>query len=187
MGHVAIDGKAADTLDSSRRRNYNPQFPSFYHGCVNDFERPIPYDRTVAGCFIWATHCPDGEVFWDDNCGHSGRRSIRLRGRGDGQVTGTRSSGPTPHLDGDTQYRISGWIRCQGVTGSARIRFDEVGFHPASGADPSHVAGPVSGTCEWTYVECVFRTPPDAQFGWLYLDLAGPGQAWFDDIALEEC
>jgi hypothetical protein len=102
-------------------------------------------------------------------------------------VVTAKATGPTPHLDPDTDYRLSGWILCENVTGEARIRFDEIGFHARDGADHSHRAGPVNGTCDWTYVECLFRTPPDAQFGWLYLDIEGTGQAWFDDVAVEKC
>ena len=172
--------------DASGRVNQNPQFPSFYYGCVNDFESPVPYDRTITGSYIHVKLFEDADVYWDRGCGHSGTSSIRVRGT-DGVKAGTRSSGPTPHLDPDTDYRLSGWIRCQGVSGNgARIRLDEIGFKPID-KHGSHVAGPVRGTCDWTYVEDTFRTPPDGQFGWLYLDLEGPGMAWFDDVALEEC
>jgi len=172
---------------ASRRLNYNPQFPSFYYGCVNDFESPVPYDQTIAGSFIHATLCEQEAVYWDRGCGHSGTRSIRVRGGRDGVMTGTRSSGPTPHLDPDTHYRLSGWIKCADVMGTgAQIRVDEIGFHQ-SDLNGRHIAGPVRGTSDWSYVEVTFRTPADAQFGWLYLDLEGPGQAWFDDVALETC
>ena len=163
----------------------NPVFPAFYYGQVNDFEDALPIDRTVAGTFIWATQCPDNAIYWDPARGHSGSRSIRIRGR-EGQTVTARSQGPTPHLDPDTGYRISGWIRCESVAGFARIRFSEVGMHQGDPATADHVAGPLTGTCGWTYVECLFRTPPDGQFGWLYLEVDSAGSAWFDDVALEE-
>ncbi len=62
---------------------------------------------------------------------------------------------------------------------------DEIGFKQVDLRN-RHIAGPVNGTCDWTYVDVTFLTPADAQFGWLYLDLEGPGQAWFDDIAFEK-
>ena len=34
--------------DLSTRIVYHPCFPGFYYGRVNDFEMPIPFDRTVA-------------------------------------------------------------------------------------------------------------------------------------------
>jgi hypothetical protein len=172
--------------DASGRVNYNPQFPSFYYGCVNDFESPVPYDRTIAGSYIHAELHDEADVYWDRGCGHSGTSSIRVRGD-DGAKAGARSNGPTPHLDPDTKYRLSGWIKCEDVSkNGARIRLDEIGFKPTD-KHSSHIAGPVRGTCDWTYVEDTFTTPSDGQFGWLYLDLEGPGMAWFDDVALEEC
>jgi hypothetical protein len=183
---VATDVTVADS-DLSRRINYHPQYPVLRHGCINTFEEMPALDRTVPGCMLFVSGNPDHDIWWADNCGHSGQRSIRLRGREPGGTTGTRSGGPTPHLDPGQRYRLSGWIKCEGVTGGARLRFDEIGFRPREKAAPSHVAGPLSGTCDWTYVECEFTTLPTAQFGWYYLDLEGAGQAWFDDVVLEEC
>ena len=113
--------------------------------------------------------------------------TIRLRGAdAGGSVTATLSAGPSPHIYADKTYRISGWILCEGVTGpGARIRFSEIVFRPR---DPGidHFAGTATGTGDWTYFEQVFTSGPAAELGWLYLELDGPGQAWFDDIALEE-
>ncbi len=182
---VATDVTVTDK-DLSRRVNYNPQYPVVRHGCVNTFEAMPPLDQTVPGNVLFVSLNPEHDIWWADDCGHSGNRSIRLRSRDPQGSTGTRGNGPTPHLDANTRYRISGWIKCEGVTGGARIRFDEICFYPRDKA-AAHLAGPLSGTCDWTYVECVFTTLPSTQFGWYYLDLEGAGQAWFDDVKLEEC
>jgi hypothetical protein len=167
--------------------SYNPRLPAFYYGIVSDFEEPVPFDQTVAASCIWASSCPEHEIYWDPYRGHSGTRSIRLRGAdAGGSVTATLSAGPSPHIYADKTYRISGWILCEGVTGpGARIRFSEIVFRPR---DPGidHFAGTATGTGDWTYFEQVFTSGPAAELGWLYLELDGPGQAWFDDIALEE-
>ncbi len=172
--------------DLSRRLNYNPRFPRFYYDQVNDFETPVPYDQPVVGCCIFASEHPDAAIHWDSERGHSGTRSIRLTGPTDGGLVQTAGYGPTPHIYPDTEYRVSGWICCQDVTGAgAQIRFDEIGLRPRE-PHMSHVAGPICGTCDWTYFETVFRTTSEAQFGWLYLELNGVGVAWFDDVAVEE-
>jgi len=166
---------------------YNPQIPGFFYGRVNDFEEPIPYDQVVTAPGLFVSLSPEHEVYWDSSSGHSGTRSIRLRGRCPDEVVQAKiSAGPTPHLYGDLTYRLSGWIRCEGVTGiGARVRFDEIGFRPRDGGT-SHIAGPATGDTDWIYFESLFTTALDTEFGWLYLELEGPGQAWFDDIALEE-
>lgn len=166
---------------------YNPLLPGFYYNRVCDFEEPIPYDQTVAAQGIFCSQAPEHEVFWDPSRGHSGTRSIRLRGNGADELVQTRiAAGPTPHLYANKQYRLSGWILCEGVTGKgARVRFDEIGFRPREGGI-SHIAGPGNGDADWTYFEEVFTTAPDTELGWLYLELYGPGEAWFDDVALEE-
>ncbi|MFA5865522.1 MAG: hypothetical protein WC975_12655 [Phycisphaerae bacterium] len=194
--HFGVDTHRYDAVLSEPDRTdlvlgdyivYNPRFPGFYYNKVNDFETAIPYESTEIASLIWASHCPEHEAYWDSSCGHSGHRSIRLRGR-PGRLVRTRlAGGPTPHITPKQRYRLSGWTRCQNVVGKgACIRFDEIGMH----ADPpkaDHVAGPVNNSTDWTYIEKVFTTLPDADLGWLYLELEGLGQAWFDDIALEEC
>jgi len=194
--HFGVDPDRPNPIDSnvtvndkdlSRRVNYNPQYPVVRFGCVNNFESMPALDQTVVGCVFFVSGNSDHDIWWANDCGHSGQRSIRLRGNDPEGFTGTRSGGPTPHIDAGQRYRLSGWIKCEGVTGAARIRFDEIGFYPKDKTAPSHIAGPCSGTCDWTYVECVFTALPNTEFGWYYLDLEGAGQAWFDDMALEEC
>ena len=176
------------TDDDLCRLLHHPTFPGFHDGCINDFEEPIPCDGMQVASMVWASGCPDNDVYWDPACGHSGKRSIRLRSTDEAKGASTMiSGGPTPHVSANTRYRLSGWIRCLDVTGrGARIRFDEIGFSRADDQNAVHVAGPVTGTCDWQYVDCVFTTGPTSDLGWLYLELEGAGQAWFDDIALEQ-
>lgn len=37
----------------------------------------------------------------------------------------------------------------------------------------------------WVWYKWGPRRAPDAQFGWLYLGVEGPGDAWFDDVGNE--
>jgi|GEM_PF-556751 len=175
--------------DLGRYLVYDPQFPGFYYGRVNDFEQPIPHDRTVVGNLIWASNCPDSPVYWDDDCGHSGHRSIRLQNEESEQVVSTRiAGGPTPHIDANQRYRLSGWIRCEQVRGrGAVIRFDEIGHRTRDGIQAEHATDPIIGTTDWTYVEHIFTASPTGQCAWLHLELDGVGRAWFDDIAIETC
>ena len=171
--------------DLARRLVCNPILPGFYYGRINDFEEPIPYDILQVGNFIWASSCPENSVFWDDDCGRSGKHSIRLRGESEDQTVSTSSSGPTPHINPNTKYRLSCWIRCENVIGEgAFIKFNEIGFNQAM-MKASHFTKPLRGTTAWTYVERVFKTCESSELGWLYLELTGAGQAWFDDVALE--
>lgn len=174
--------------DSEMTPARDPQFPGFYHGRVNSFEEPIPLDQTDLSSLFWASRNPDNPVYWEENCGHTGRRSIRLRGDSqDGHVITRLAGGSTPHLSEKTRYRLSGWLKCESVEGrGARVRFDEIRF-TVTKVLASHVLGPANGTCDWTYFETEFTTQPTSDNGWLFLELFGSGQAWFDDLALEEC
>ena len=164
---------------------YHPEMPGFYQGRLSDFEQPIPLEEGVVGHGVWASHNPQHEIYWDDNCGHSGNRSIRLRGRGAGQTVATEmATGPTIHLDSGRQYRLSGWLKCQGCDGTgAQIRLNEIGLCP-TGHKQTHVIGPVTGDADFARVECEFTAVSNA--AWLHFELDGGGQAWFDDVMLEE-
>ena len=173
------------SIDLHVNVSYHPEMPGFCQGRLNDFEQPIPLEKGVVGHGIWASHNPEHEIYWDDNCGHSGNRSIRLRGRGAGQIVATEmAAGPTIHLNPGKQYRLSGWLKCQSCDGTgARIRLSEIGFSPTDHKQ-SHVIGPVTGDADFARVECEFTAVSDA--AWLHFELEGGGQAWFDDVTLEE-
>ena len=94
------------------------------------------------------------------------------------------AAGPTIHLNPGKQYRLSGWLKCQSCDGTgARIRLSEIGFSPTDHKQ-SHVIGPVAGDADFARVECEFTAVSDA--AWLHFELEGGGQAWFDDVTLEE-
>ncbi len=180
---------AYDDSILGRRFLRNPRFPGFILGKINDFEAPIDLASTVVGSMIWASASPQNQVYWDPNVGHTGNRSIRLRGNNECETTRTRlAGGPTPHLDGGRTYRLSGWVRCHGVEGAgASFRFDVIGRHTSQSPLFINRTPLVRGDCDWTHVETTFQTAPDAELGWLYLELEGPGEAWFDELILEPC
>jgi hypothetical protein len=184
---AVLTDAAGDDAPLGRRYLYNPRFPEFQFGRVNDFERPVPCDRLVVGNMIWASANPDNPVYWDESIGHSGHRSIRLTGTPSRPGARTRlAGGPSLHLEGSQTYRLSGWVRTEGVTGAgASIRMDVIGSHADDPPNTIHRTDALNGTIPWMRVEKVFRVSPDAELGWLYLELDGPGVAWFDDVAME--
>jgi len=90
------------------------------------------------------------------------------------------------------QYKISGWIKTQDVTGRVVIALDYVasnGWTPANGY--IREIGHVAGTQDWTHYESgVFiipLMPSDVSRIWFLLDFnAGKGTAWWDDLSLIE-
>ena len=88
------------------------------------------------------------------------------------------------------QYKISGWIKTEGITGQVIIGLDYVtsgGWTPGGGYIKG--IGYVSGTKDWTYYESVPFTmpamPAEATALWVLFDFnAGAGTAYWDDVAL---
>jgi hypothetical protein len=99
-------------------------------------------------------------------------------------VTGIVSSG--------RKYKISGWLKTEGVAGYVVIALDYVtsgGWSPADGYVKE--IGYVTGTSDWTYFEsAIFTLPPmpaDCVACWFLFDFnAGKGLAWWDDVQLVE-
>jgi DUF1680 family protein/alpha-L-arabinofuranosidase len=83
-----------------------------------------------------------------------------------------------------SKYRLSGWIRTEGVAASAGGRGAQFNVHNLQEVRTDAVAG----TSDWTRVETVFDTRDEealtinALFGGWGLST---GRAWFDDVALE--
>lgn len=88
------------------------------------------------------------------------------------------------------KYKISGWIKTEGVTGYVVIALDYVTSGGASTADGYvREIGYLTGTSDWTYFESpIFTLPPmpaDCAACWFLFDFnAGKGLAWWDDVQL---
>jgi len=89
-----------------------------------------------------------------------------------------------------TQYKISGWIKTQDVTGSVIIGLDYVSSNNYTPNDGYIIeVGYVSGTNDWAFFESSFFTvppmPSDAVALYFLFDFnMGAGTAWWDDVSL---
>jgi outer membrane protein assembly factor BamB len=93
----------------------------------------------------------------------------------------------TGKLTVGSQYKISGWIKTNGVSGNVVIGCEYVETWYPTGT--FYEIGNVSGTQDWTYFESDAFTlqpmPSGATDLIFFLDFnAGTGTAWFDDVAI---
>jgi len=119
---------------------------------------------------------------WDGDVRRSGARSLRITNRAE-----TLSRWRTGHLADialapETPFTFSGWIKTDGVEGSAHLLL--YCMDADGGILAQAVTGSVSGTTDWTEVRLSRTTPQDTAYVLLYLQLKGTGTAWFDDVAL---
>lgn len=121
------------------------------------------------------------EVTADTASARSGNASLRITGDGNRGIA-VQAIGAFQ----DT-YRVSGWLRCEGLgDAQATILIEwiaEDGTHLGAEA-----AGSVTGTAGWTHVEKLIDSPPNAVTMLVDLLTSSPnsGTAWFDDIAVED-
>jgi len=83
----------------------------------------------------------------------------------------------------DSVYRLSGWIKTENVTLHAG-RGALLNVHQINAAQTP----PVTGTTDWTHVQCDFETGPQSELlvhclfgGWGQ----ATGKAWYDDVTLQ--
>jgi alpha-L-arabinofuranosidase len=115
------------------------------------------------------------------NTGRSGSRSVALASDPGGDLSWTATVSVEPFA----RYRLSGWIKTEGVKPGDGARGALFNLH-----NLQSVATPaVTGTTDWTRVETEFDTEDQSSVqvncllgGW---GLA-TGKAWFDDVSLEK-
>ncbi|MCC7495283.1 MAG: DUF4091 domain-containing protein [Fimbriimonadaceae bacterium] len=83
------------------------------------------------------------------------------------------------------RYRVSGWVRCEKLTGNAGILVEWM-RHDGPWMRGDGV-GEVTGTQDWQFVEQVFEAPFEARSVHFDLLTAQPNQGtvWYDEVAME--
>ena len=186
----------AHPIEISKEETAAASGPAFIFNQVNDLEEPMDPNVPQAGQ-IWQTATinpglleiedagrvmagtldPANHVHWADDCGHAGRRSMRLKGIAH-KIMRLAPAGHSPHVKPDTVYRFEGWIRTQGAEGRLSLCQTWYSFQNVYGQVTSETVEPDS---DWTKVQVDLRTER-YPFAFCRLEVEGDGFAWFDDL-----
>ncbi|GBD97963.1 MAG TPA: hypothetical protein ENG83_12135 [Nitrospirae bacterium] len=94
-------------------------------------------------------------------------------------------------VEPDTYYRLSGYIRAEGLTGKKGVCL-EILDNSNRGRNPSTAATKeITGTAEWQYLETVYKTSSNTRYLIIRarrIGVKGPlkGRAFFKDVKLEK-
>jgi len=134
-------------------------------------------DATPAG---WRSNTWSGEgnYAWAE-VGRTGKRCVQIETPKPGDLSWQAKVTVFP----DSVYRLSGWIKTEGVkAGTGRGALLNV-HQITSARTPA-----VTGTADWTHVQCDFETGPQTEVlvhclfgGWGQ----ATGKAWYDDVKLQ--
>ena len=112
--------------------------------------------------------------------GHTGKRSVMISSDDGADISWMQNVDVEPFA----RYKLSGWIKTEGVVATTG-RGALFNIHNIQSAR----TGPVTGTEDWTFVECEFDAGGNDQIqinclfgGWGF----AIGKAWYDDIKLEK-
>jgi tetratricopeptide (TPR) repeat protein len=147
-------------------------------------------ERWTGDAFDWVSEpCPGVKTVWDESVVHAGRHSLRLDLDAAGNLDFHHVS-QRVWLD-PGRYRLSGWVRTNGLTTDRGVGLRLAGAGNAADADNSTPT--LAGTREWTQLskEFTFRAParlarveifrpPSEKF-----DNRPHGTAWIDDVAIQ--
>ena len=150
------------------------------------FEQLEP-SGTVIGWRIVADESSDGSgISSDGENAHDGVGSIKLSVRGHGTVTA--ESDPV-ELEVGSLYRLSGWVRTQGVISDAMAKYPTaVPACLTMKAQPfTNHSTAVGGDTDWIRIDLMFIATASTDRVRLHLGYNGNarGTAWFDDLELE--
>ncbi|HBP57837.1 MAG TPA: hypothetical protein DD687_18080 [Verrucomicrobiales bacterium] len=127
------------------------------------------------------THSGQGTFSLSNNA-HTGGRAVQISSEKGGDLSWATRIRVKPHTD----YRLSGWIKTEGVVKISGARGAMFNIHelqdPVVGGTPA-----VTGTQDWTQVELTFNTGA-LEFITINCLYGGwgrcSGTAWFDDVTL---
>ncbi|MFW6038972.1 MAG: hypothetical protein ACOC9P_00665 [bacterium] len=175
--------------------------PAFVPGRINELERTMDPNVPQAGQ-VWpiAAGLPNGKVLaspstggetkplpcsehvhWADDCGHSGTRSIYVRGE-TGHVLYVTPAGPNFHTAPNTCYRFDGWIRTRGARAWLRLERIWQNWKTSHGTAESEI---VETDEQWTHVSATMNSM-DFPYMLCRLVVEGDGSAWFDDLRFDQ-
>ena len=152
-------------------------------GVVADFETPMDPASTFRGQvfpYPTATEAPIAVV---SACSHSGLRSLRLRAAG--ETLRAEATGVSLHVTAGRRYRLSAWVKTDLSAGRATLHAHEWIFTPAHTTLAHHHSRALVGRADWQYVWLEFTPGERAHCASVFVQVAGRGTVWVDDLLLE--
>ncbi len=170
---------AGDPVRPKRWRHEQIALP-FHVGRVNTFEKAVDPWKPEE-CPILTLSDP-GQ--WEEGVAHTGRRSIRLEGKGKDVRLELFPTGAVCRVLPYRRYRLSGWIKTRGAKQGAGLEL--VSFeYTYSNIIEFAASARLAGTRDWTRFAVELDSGEEAYL-LPKMVLAGPGIAWFDELLFEE-
>ncbi|MBU4366479.1 MAG: hypothetical protein L6437_02995 [Kiritimatiellae bacterium] len=152
----------------------------FHMGVENSFETSAdPWEPEDCPIIVL-----EDMACWADDAAHSGSRSLKLTGEAFHHWKTLMPVGAVCSVQPNSRYRLSGWIKTEGVERFARLELASYEYTYNNIIDITHSAH-VAGDTDWTYVETDLDTGDEA-YVMPRLSLYARGTAWFDDVKLEK-
>jgi hypothetical protein len=123
----------------------------------------------------------EAQFLWDATVVKEGERSAGGQYRGDGRMSWLQVVAVQP----DTEYRFSGYVKAQILSGVVAYQLWFVDDMGGPLGEPVTVAIH-QGSMDWVRDEIGVHSPPDAAAVQIWGQIIADGRAWFDDVRWQE-
>ena len=127
---------------------------------------------------------PDPNISWVSDESHSEHHSLHFKGRHPSHRVELTTTGAACTVTPNSTYRFTAWIKTSKVERFARVELFTYEYSPDNVIDIAQ-SEKVSGTRTWQKVTVEINTGDEA-YVMPRLQLYGSGDAWFDDLRLEQ-
>jgi len=156
----------------------------FHMDTVNSFEETVDPWEPETCPILQVPDAPGSSILRATDEAHSGTHSIRLRVSTQNGRELLEPRGAVCNVKTHTRYRLSGWVKTRAVERFARLELYSYEYTYPNVINTA-ASQDLAGDQDWTRVE-VELDSGDQAYLMPRMMLHGPGEAWFDDLLLEE-
>ena len=122
-----------------------------------------------------------GKQIFDEKIAYSGKGCVKIWGENEKQNNFFHITIP---VEGEKIYRISCWIKTEGVEGICGVRVNEKDENGKVLVNHG-IIPKIKGTNDWKKYSYCIKTKKQSRFAFIWLELEGKGIAYFDDFSIE--
>jgi len=149
--------------------------------CNSSFEKEIKTGKVETGEWGYWDKKFEKQIF-DEKIAHSGKGCVKIWGEDKKQNNFFRITVP---VEGGGIYRISYWIKTEGVEGICGVRVNELDKNGKVLVN-NGIIPKIKGTDDWKEYSYCIKMKKETVRAYIWLEIEGKGVVYFDDFSIEK-